>query len=79
MSSPIAFPPPGFDDLSIDEQLKYVEALLEYAASRQEALRIPECHWGVLRERLANFREELEGATSWEEFEKELEQELTQT
>src|SRR5689334_24184475 len=30
MSSPIEFPPPGFDDVSIDEQLTYVEGLLNY-------------------------------------------------
>lgn len=79
MSQPLPIPPPGFDKLSVEEQLEYIEALREYAYSKQEALQVPEWHWEILRERLANFRYELDAVKSWEEFEKELEQELTQS
>lgn len=79
MSQPLPIPPIGFEKLSVDEQVQYIEALLEYAASQQENLKVPEWHWEILRERLANFREDLEASRSWEEFEKELEEELTQT
>ena len=79
MSQAVPLPPPGFDELSIDEQVQYVERLIEYAASKQEHLKVPEWHWEILRQRLVNFREELEAGKSWEEFEKELEHELTQS
>ena len=81
MSSPIQFPPPGFEDVSIDEQLTYVEGLLNYIRGFDLA-EIPKWHLEILEERLARYRANgVEGKT-WEEFEQELEdefEELTKT
>lgn len=77
MSSP-QFPPPGFDDLSKEEQLTYVEELANYA-NASEDLQVPEWHWEILEKRLADPREDIENGISWEEFKKELEKELRQS
>jgi hypothetical protein len=71
MSSPVPFPPPGFDDLSKDEQLMYVEELSNYVNTLEPAP-VPDWHWEILDRRMADPREALENGITWEEFEKEL-------
>lgn len=78
MSSPITFPPPGFDDLSKEEQLAYIEELAAYA-SAPDGDEIPEWHWKILDARMATPGEDLENGMAWEEFEKELDRELRQS
>jgi hypothetical protein len=77
MSSPIQFPPPGFDDLSKEEQATYVEELSNYVYGSEDA-QIPDWHWEILEKRMADSGEDLENGTTWEEFEKELKEELRQ-
>ena len=81
MSSQIQFPPQGFDDLSKDEQVTYVEGLLNYMRGIDLA-EIPKWHLEILEERLARYRASGVKGKSWEEFEQELEDEfgeLTET
>ena len=46
MSSEVPFPPPGFDELSIDEQIEYVNKLGERIPSLPDDLSVsdPEMH-----------------------------------
>jgi putative addiction module component (TIGR02574 family) len=75
MSSKIPFPPPGFDELTADEQVEYVQGLWDYIVdSRSDQISIPDWHREILEERMA--RENPEEGTSWEEFEKELLEQL---
>ena len=72
MSSKVPFPPPGFDDLSPDDQAEYVQELWDYIDSRKDQIEIPDWHKEILEERLARYaRDGMEGI-SWEELEKEL-------
>ena len=72
MSSQLPFPPSGFDRLSREEQLEYIEGLLNYVASGERYVEIPDWHLRLLDERIARYRAVgVEGST-WEEFEKEL-------
>lgn len=71
MSSPLQFPPPGFESLSREEQLAYVEELATYV-NTPEWDDIPEWHRKILDERMAKYSAEgVEGITL-EEFEREL-------
>jgi putative addiction module component (TIGR02574 family) len=79
MSQSLPIPPAGFAELPIEEQINYIEALLDLVASRPDHVKIPKWHWEILTERLEGFRAEVEQGMTWEEFEKELEQELTQS
>jgi len=75
MSSKIPFPPPGFDELTADEQIEYVQELWDYIVdSRSDEISIPDWHRELIKERLA--RENPEEGISWEEFEKELLEQL---
>jgi len=75
MSSKIPFPPPGFDELTADEQVEYVQELWDYIVdSRSAQISIPDWHRELIKERLA--RENPEEGISWEEFEKELLEQL---
>jgi putative addiction module component (TIGR02574 family) len=76
MSAQIPIPPPGFDGLSLEEQIEYVEALLNYVTSRPNQVGIPAWHREILEERLARYRPNLNEGTTWEEFEEELIEEL---
>jgi len=70
--------PPGFDQLSYEEQLDYVEQLLDYVTSNANYVEIPEWHLQILEERMARYRAVgVEGRT-WNEFEKELKKEFGQ-
>jgi Putative addiction module component len=51
MPVPIHFPPPGFDDLSIDEKIDYLELLWERIATSPEPVVVPEWHREVISER----------------------------
>ena len=72
MSQALPIPPPGFDGLSIEEQIEYVEALWEHIVARPHELPVPQWHRDVLAERITQYRSGLEGEKTWEEFEQEL-------
>ncbi len=76
MSSPLPFPPPGFDQLSHEERLDYIEGLLNYVVSGERYVEIPDRHREMLEERLAHYRANGFEGTPWEEFEEELDKEL---
>ena len=78
MSSPLPFPPPGFDQLSRTEQLDYVDEFLDYVTRDAEIAEVPEWHLKILEERIARYREFGMEETTWEEFEQELEKEFFQ-
>jgi putative addiction module component (TIGR02574 family) len=46
-------PPPGFDDLSVEEQIEYVSSLWDRIASQPETVPVPDWHWKIIEERLA--------------------------
>jgi len=72
MSSEVPFPPPGFDELSIDEQNEYVNKLGERIPPLPDDLSVSDPHIALIEERLAYYEENgMEGIT-WEEFRKEL-------
>jgi hypothetical protein len=45
-------PPPGFDDLSIDEQIDYIQSLWDRIAASPAQVPVPEWHERIIRERL---------------------------
>ncbi len=75
MSQALPIPPPGFDGLSIEEQIEYVEALWDHIAARPERVQIPQWHREVLAERLAKYRSGVDGEKTWDEFEQDLTEE----
>ena len=74
MSSKVPFPPPDFDELSLDDETEDEQSLWEYMTAGPDKVPVPEWHLELLREREARYqRDGIEG-TPWEEFEKELDE-----
>ena len=55
MANPVPLPPPGFDALSVDEQIEYVQSLWERIAASPEQVPVPEWHREILDERLKDY------------------------
>jgi len=70
-SVPIAAPP-GFDDLSVEQKLDYLEALWSRIASKPDQVPVPDWHRQVLADRLAKYRAGQSGGRPWSEFRDEL-------
>ncbi len=76
MSQALPLPPPGFDSLSVDEQIDYVQSLWNRIAARPEEVPIPDWHREILAERLTAHHANKDQGKDWEEFEKDLTTEL---
>jgi Putative addiction module component len=76
MTSKLPFPPPGFEELTLEEQIEYAQELSDLVASRPEqGISVPDWHMEIVEERLARYGDKIEGI-SWEDFEKEILEQL---
>jgi putative addiction module component (TIGR02574 family) len=66
MPNSVPLPPPGFDDLSVDEQIAYVESLWDRIAATPEQVPVPEWHREVLDERLKDYAATPNAGESWD-------------
>ena len=76
MVQSLPVPPPGFDALTIEEQIDYVQSLWDHIADRPEQIPVPDWHKQILDERLSSYRANPNNGKTWEEFETELLQKL---
>jgi len=76
MAQTLPLPPPGFDALSIEEQIDYVQSLWTHIAARPEQVPVPDWHREILTERLAAHNQNPNDVKPWEEVEQELTQQL---
>jgi putative addiction module component (TIGR02574 family) len=72
MPRPLPIPPPGFDHLSAEEKLDYVQSLWDRIVAHPEEIPVPDWHQRVIEERLAAHRADPEAARPWEEVGKEI-------
>ena len=72
MSQPLRIPPPGFDDLPVEEQIEYVQALWDHIAARPEEVPVPAWHREILAERLEAYEKDPQAGITWEEFRRQL-------
>ena len=72
----LQMPPPGFDALTVEEQIDYVQSLWDHIAAHPEQVPVPDWHRQVLAERLAAYRANPSEGKPWEEVEEEIRQEL---
>jgi Putative addiction module component len=55
MTKLVTVPPPGFDELTVDEQIDYVQSLWERIAATTDEVPVPDWHREVLDERLKDL------------------------
>jgi putative addiction module component (TIGR02574 family) len=65
-------PPPGFDDMSVEDKIDYVQALWDRIAANESQVPIPDWHREVLEERLADYQANRDQGRPWEEVEADL-------
>ena len=78
MSHALQVPPPGFEDLSVEEQIEYIHSLWEVLAARPDRVPVPQWHREILDERLVEFERDPEEGSPWEELRAELDAEARQ-
>ncbi len=72
MADKIPNPPPGFDELTVEEKLDYVQSLWDRIAAKPEAIPVPDWHWQVIEERINENQASSRAGRSWDEFREEL-------
>ena len=83
MSHALPFPPPGFDELSIEEQVEYAGALWDYITVDPDKVPVPEWQKEILAERIARYSDgaggwKTAGWKTWEQVQQELNKGLTE-
>lgn len=72
MTQPLRIPPPGFEELPVEEQIEYVQALWDQIAARSEQVPLPDWHGEILAERMAAYEQDPDAGITWEEFRRQL-------
>jgi putative addiction module component (TIGR02574 family) len=76
MARPLPMPPPGFDDLTVDDQIDYVQSLWDRVAAAADQAPLHEWQRQLLDERLAAHLAAPHEARPWEDVLGELERRL---
>jgi putative addiction module component (TIGR02574 family) len=66
MPKPVSLPPPGFDELSVDEKIDYLQSLWDWIAATPESIPVPDWHREILDERLKDLEADLGAGDSWD-------------
>ena len=66
MAKSVPLPPSGFDDLSVDEKIDYLQSLWDRIAATPEAVPVPDWHREIIDERLKDLEANPEAGDSWE-------------
>jgi putative addiction module component (TIGR02574 family) len=72
MGRAASLPPPGFDEMSVEDKIDYVEALWDRIAANESQVPVPQWHRDVLRERIADYQADREQGRPWEDVEADL-------
>jgi putative addiction module component (TIGR02574 family) len=76
MSKIVPTPPPEFDDLSVDEQIDFVQSLWDRIAATSEQVPVPEWHRQIIRERLAAYNANPSAGRLWTDVRIDIERKL---
>ncbi len=68
----VPLPPPGFDELPVEEQIEYVQTLWDRVAAKPEDVPVPDWHQQVVRERLDAYGKSPNTGRPWSEVRDEL-------
>lgn len=79
MVKTMPIPPPGFDELSAEEKLDYVQSLWDRIAASPEEVPVPEWHKQIISERLAAYRANPDEGRTWEQVQESIQHKLSIT
>jgi putative addiction module component (TIGR02574 family) len=67
MASNLELPPPGFDDLPVEERIEYVQILWDRISAKPGDVPVPDWHRQVVRDRIASYQRSPEDGRPWSE------------
>ncbi len=76
MTIKLPLPPPGFDELTFEDKIDYLQSLWDRIAAKPEQVPVPDWHRQVLHERIASHEANPEQGRSWEEIREEIRSKL---
>jgi putative addiction module component (TIGR02574 family) len=76
MAQALPMPPPGFDDLPVEEKIDYVQALWDRIAANADQVPLHEWQRQILEERMAAHRASPHESRPWKDVLDGLEQRL---
>lgn len=76
MPKPVPLPPPGFDELSVDEKIDYLQSLWDRIAASPETIPVPDRHGEILDKRLKDLEADPDAGDSWEVVQERLRKKL---
>ncbi len=76
MSKMVPTPPPGFDDLPVDEQIDFVQSLWDRIAATPQQVPVPEWHRKIIRERLEAYHANPAASRLWTDVRTDSERKL---
>lgn len=76
MPKTVPNPPPGFDELPVDQQIEYVQTLWERIAASPDQVPVPDWHREVIRDRVERLEADSSQGRPWEEVRKDIERKL---
>ncbi|MCY0878595.1 MAG: addiction module protein [Firmicutes bacterium] len=76
MSTHVPWPPSGFDDLSPDEQVDYVQSLWDRIIASGDRVQIPDWHRVIIRQRLEEEDAEASGLRDWVQLREQIARDL---
>lgn len=79
MPAGIPIPPPGFDQLTVDEQIRYIQSLWDHIAGNVDQVPLAEWQRAILDERLTAHKNAPHEARPWPEVIDRLQDRLRST
>jgi len=76
MGKPLTLPPPGFDELPVEEQIEYVQALWDRIAATPDRVPVPDWHLKLIDERRDDLDAKPDDSVAWDEVRDELDAKL---
>lgn len=76
MSKIVPTPPPGFDDLSGDEPIDFVQSLWDRIAATSEQVPVPAWHRQIIHEGLASYPANPSAGRPWTDVRTDIERKL---
>lgn len=76
MPTRIPLPPSGFDDLTADEKVDYVQSLWDRIAGDSAEMPVPDWHRAVIKQRLEDRKSSPNDVVGWKEARESIAREL---
>lgn len=72
MAEPVPLPPPGFDDLTVDEKIDYLQSLWNRIAAAPGRVAVPGWHREIIEDRLNDLDTNPDAGDTWEAVQQRL-------